>query len=104
MKPWRSRKYLDKARDQSCINCGLVDETIVSAHLAMPGQSGMGQKCSDARIAHLCYRCHQAADHGVYRREYEVRQRWVLETAVRIHGLDAVVDAVVRAVETGELA
>ena len=65
--PLRSKKLLDSARDESCINCGSWGEgSIVAAHLTgMRAQSfgkGRGIKPHDWCIAYLCNRCHTAFD------------------------------------------
>ena len=56
------------ARDQSCVNCGVSDGTIVSAHYTgLRGHllgKGKGIKCHDLMIADLCYKCHHSFDVG----------------------------------------
>lgn len=62
----RSKKMLNAAKDQSCVNCGARDGTIVAAHYqGMRSQllgKGMGIKPHDLCIADLCVRCHAAFD------------------------------------------
>ena len=62
----QSKKLRDAARDQSCINCGVYDGTVVGAHLqGMRGSSfgrGIASKAHDWVLADLCARCHSAFD------------------------------------------
>jgi len=62
----RSKKMLRAARDQSCVNCGARDGTVVAAHYqGMRSQQlgkGMGIKPHDLCIADLCRACHAAFD------------------------------------------
>jgi|TARA_B100001094_G_scaffold163125_1_gene157873 hypothetical protein len=64
----RSKPMLAGARDQSCVNCGVSDGTIVSAHYTgLRGHllgKGKGIKCHDLMIADLCYKCHHSFDVG----------------------------------------
>ena len=64
----RSKAILSAARDQSCVNCGVNDETIVSAHYTgMRSHAfgkGTGHKCHDLFVADLCHKCHKAFDEG----------------------------------------
>lgn len=64
----RSKPMLAGARDQSCVNCGVSDGTIVSAHYTgVRGHllgKGKGIKCHDLMIADLCYKCHHSFDVG----------------------------------------
>ena len=62
----RSKKHLDGARDQACINCGVRNDTVVACHYtgmrsALLGK-GTGIKASDMAIADLCRKCHAAFD------------------------------------------
>lgn len=72
----------EAARGESCVACGAPGAVL--AHLADPGQSGVGQKCDDEMGAHLCGRCHYEADHGRYRRDYKWRHRMIGRTAGRL--------------------
>lgn len=65
MTMFRSRKLLDLARGESCVNCGAEDGTIVAAHSNRP-EHGKGQslKAHDCYIAFLCARCHGWLDQG----------------------------------------
>ena len=64
----RSKPMLAGARDQSCVNCGASDGTIVSAHYTgLRGHllgKGKGIKCHDLMIADLCHKCHYKFDVG----------------------------------------
>jgi hypothetical protein len=57
---------LDGARDQSCVNCGVRDGTVVSAHYTGLRShwfgKGTSQKVSDLCVADLCHRCHGLFD------------------------------------------
>jgi len=62
----RSKKYLKGAKDQSCVNCGVNDGTIVSAHYQglrshLYGK-GTGTKPHDLLVADLCHKCHTIFD------------------------------------------
>ena len=62
----RSKKLLDGARDQSCVNCGARDGTVVAAHYTgLRGHllgKGTGHKSHDLCIADLCRACHHKFD------------------------------------------
>ena len=64
MKPktYRNPKLLRLAEGQSCVECGIRDGTVVSAH--SNNGKGMGIKASDATLMFLCYRCHTEYDQG----------------------------------------
>jgi hypothetical protein len=62
----RSRKYLAGAKDQSCVNCGANDGTVVAAHYQglrsnLLGK-GRGIKPHDLCVADLCRTCHESFD------------------------------------------
>jgi len=64
----RSKKLLDAAKDQSCVNCGVRDGTVVAAHYTglrahLLGK-GTGHKPHDLVIADLCHKCHYQFDVG----------------------------------------
>ena len=63
---WRSPKYTQAAKGQSCVRCGKDDGTIVGAHYTGFRQhaygKGRGIKGSDITIADLCYDCHYYFD------------------------------------------
>jgi len=65
-KPWRSRKYLDGAKGQTCILCGADDGTVVGAHYCGYGAERLGRgarlKTTDIAIADICHRCHSYLD------------------------------------------
>ena len=83
---YRSDKLRKAARDQSCVNCGAEDGTTVMAHLAWPGiaERGMGHKCHDFWSAHLCHRCHTAADSGAFHADFFWRTQMVARTIARL--------------------
>jgi ribosomal protein S27AE len=62
----RSAKYLQAAKDQSCVNCGAADGTVVAAHYqGMRSHSfgkGTGHKVGDLFVADLCNSCHSSFD------------------------------------------
>jgi len=62
----RSKKLRNGARDQSCVNCGRSDGTVVSAHYtglrSYQLGKGRGIKPHDICCADLCYKCHSAFD------------------------------------------
>tara|TARA_Y100000114_G_C11754264_1_gene326017 strand:+ start:113 stop:448 length:336 start_codon:yes stop_codon:yes gene_type:complete len=62
----RSKKLLSASRGASCVNCGVRDETVVSAHYqglrAHSYGKGKGQKPHDILVADLCHRCHSKFD------------------------------------------
>lgn len=62
MHMYRNPKLLALARDKACVECGIQDGTIVSAH--SNNGKGMGIKASDATLMFLCYRCHSEYDSG----------------------------------------
>ena len=64
MKPktYRNPKLLRLAEGQSCVECGIRDGTVVSAH--SNNGKGLGIKASDATLMFLCYRCHTEYDQG----------------------------------------
>jgi hypothetical protein len=77
---FKSPKLRDSARDETCVNCGIQDGTVVLAHLPMMGiADGGSSKCDDFVSAYLCGRCHHDADHGSKRRDvfwrYQVNVR-----------------------------
>ena len=57
---------LEAARDQSCVNCGVMDGTVVAAHYqGMRSHlfgKGTGLKPHDICIADLCSKCHRLFD------------------------------------------
>jgi len=59
-------KLRNLARDQSCVRCGIHDETVVLAHYTgarrLDYVGGYGIKASDLAGAHLCGPCHQHMD------------------------------------------
>lgn len=85
---YRSQKLRDAARDQSCVQCGADDGTVVLAHLAWPGiaERGLGHKCHDFWGAHLCLRCHTAADSGEFHTDLYWRTQAVAKTLARLFG------------------
>ena len=63
---WRSPKWLEGARDESCVRCGTRNGTVVSAHYsglyAEEFGKGRGIKVGDQMVADLCSRCHDHLD------------------------------------------
>tara|TARA_R100000935_G_C2768534_1_gene136683 strand:+ start:213 stop:545 length:333 start_codon:yes stop_codon:yes gene_type:complete len=64
--PIRSEKLLSAAKEATCVNCGIRDDTIVAAHYQglrshLYGK-GKGQKPHDICTADLCHKCHRAFD------------------------------------------
>lgn len=62
----RNKKLLNAAKDQSCVNCGVRDGTVVAAHItglrAQQFGKGRGIKPHDLCVADLCMRCHSMFD------------------------------------------
>ena len=62
----RSRKLLNAAEGQACVNCGVRDDTVVAAHYegirAMTFGKGKGIKPHDLLTADLCRKCHDDFD------------------------------------------
>jgi hypothetical protein len=71
---YRNRKLLDAVRELPCQACGVQDGTVCAAH--RNEGKGMGKKVSDALIAALCFRCHQAVDQGAAMTREERRDAW----------------------------
>ena len=63
-----SKKMLEGATDQACVNCGARDGTVVAAHYQgiRSGEfgKGIGRKPQDLLVADLCHRCHRAFDNS----------------------------------------
>ena len=62
----RSKKLLNAAKGQRCVNCGVKDDTVVSAHYlglraSLLGK-GKAEKPHDLCVADLCASCHQKFD------------------------------------------
>lgn len=81
--PWRSRRYLDAARDQPCVSCRKNDGTIVACHLTVPGMSGVSQKMPDFAVADCCSACHWNFDSGPWKHDYEHKMRCMIRTIQR---------------------
>ena len=62
----RSKKLLNAAEGQACVNCGNRDDTVVAAHYQGMRQQmlgkGTGTKPHDLCIADLCSKCHREFD------------------------------------------
>jgi hypothetical protein len=62
----RSRKLLNAAEGQACVNCGVRDDTVVACHYegirAHTFGKGKGIKPHDLCVADLCYKCHNLFD------------------------------------------
>ena len=62
---YRNPKLLKLAKDAPCMNCGIMDGTIVAAHSnQLRDNKGIGIKSDDYRIAYLCSMCHARIDNG----------------------------------------
>jgi hypothetical protein len=63
---FRSKKMLEAAKGQSCVNCGVNDDTIVACHYqgmrADAFGRGKGRKAHDLLVADLCSGCHSSFD------------------------------------------
>lgn len=57
----RDRKYLDRAKDGACENCGGT-HGVVSAHVRVGNEGGTGLKPSDDLTVLLCFHCHAAQE------------------------------------------
>ena len=65
MSNYRSPKLLKLAKDAPCMNCGIMDDTIVAAHSnQLRDAKGVGIKSHDYRISYLCSMCHARIDNG----------------------------------------
>ena len=71
---WRSRRFLDLARGQSCVMCSRDDGTIVAAHSnLLEHGKGKGLKAEDCFSVWACHKCHSIFDQGgVFTREEKV--------------------------------
>jgi hypothetical protein len=80
-----SQKLRDSARDETCVNCGATDGTVVLAHLPMMGiADGGSSKCDDFWAAFLCGICHSLADGSEKRRDVFWRSQMVARTLRRL--------------------
>jgi len=62
---YRNPKLLKLAKDAPCMNCGIMDDTIVAAHSnQLRDNKGIGIKSDDHRISYLCSMCHARIDNG----------------------------------------
>lgn len=84
---YRNKKLRDSARDESCVECGAQDGTVVWAHSnGSEFGKGMGIKASDAAGFYCCARCHSEHDQGRQFSKEEKRQReyrWIAKSLVR---------------------
>ena len=65
MSNYRNPKLLKLAKDAPCMNCGIMDGTIVAAHSnQLRDNKGTGIKSDDHRISYLCSMCHARIDNG----------------------------------------
>jgi hypothetical protein len=64
----RSKQLREGGRDQSCVNCGALDGTVVGAHYQGIRShifgKGKGIKPHDLLVADLCRTCHAEFDAG----------------------------------------
>lgn len=79
-----SPKMRKSAKDESCVNCGTMDGTVVLAHLPMMGiADGGSSKCDDFVSAYLCRECHESTD-GERRRDVFWRYQMNVRTLRRM--------------------
>jgi hypothetical protein len=83
----RSKALTESARGETCVACGICDETIVWAH-SNEQIHGKGAACKahDLLGNYLCYRCHMGFDSLRNDRE-KCRQQfreWYPKTMVRV--------------------
>ena len=65
MSNYRNPKLLKLAKDAPCMNCGIMDDTIVAAHSnQLRDGKGTGIKSDDFRCSFLCSMCHARIDNG----------------------------------------
>jgi len=63
MSNYRNPKLLKLAKDAPCMNCGIMDGTIVAAHSnQLRDGKGTGIKSHDFRCSFLCSMCHARID------------------------------------------
>ena len=90
----RSKKLLDAAKDQVCVNCGAKDGTVVAAHYTGLRShrfgKGTGHKPHDLCIADLCHRCHYrfdvASDRGSFDKKVDQSEQFlflIIQTLIR---------------------
>lgn len=84
---YRNKKLRESARDESCVNCGAMDGTVVYAHSnELRHGKGKGIKCHDVFGAYLCHRCHHEYDQGTKLTREQKRtlfREWWEETLIR---------------------
>ena len=62
---YRNPKLLKLAKNAPCMNCGIMDGTIVAAHSnQLRDGKGTGIKSDDFRCSFLCNSCHTKIDNG----------------------------------------
>ena len=65
MSNYRNPKLLKLAKDAPCMNCHIMDNTIVAAHSnQLRDGKGVGIKSHDYRISYLCSLCHASIDNN----------------------------------------
>lgn len=90
----RSKKLLDGAKGQSCVNCGAADGTVVAAHYTGMRShrfgKGTGHKPHDLCIADLCQKCHYkfdvAFDGSSFEKKIDLSEQFlflIIQTLVR---------------------
>jgi len=72
-------RYRDSAKDRPCDVCR-SEGTTVLAHIAIPGNSGMGTKPSDDESLFLCGVCHDQMDGRTLpaRDQHKARAVWII--------------------------
>jgi hypothetical protein len=105
----RSRKYLNAAKGQACVNCGVRDGTVVAAHYTGLRQialgKGKGHKCHDIAVADLCSKCHTAFDklEAGFQQYDDVTHPYIKKIDNSEEFLFRVLLTIIRRLEQGEL-
>ena len=90
----RSKKLLDGAKGQSCVNCGAADGTVVAAHYTGMRShrfgKGTAHKPHDLCIADLCQKCYYkfdvAFDGSSFEKKIDLSEQFlflIIQTLVR---------------------
>ena len=98
----KSKKMLEGAKDQACVNCGCRDETVVAAHYqgirSYEFGKGTGKKPHDLLVADLCHKCHQAFDNYMGS-SYENRQYRRIDNSEQF--LTNIIRTIIRRIDQG---
>jgi|TARA_R100000084_G_C4642961_1_gene144930 hypothetical protein len=102
----RSKKLLRAAKDKTCVNCGVGDDTVVAAHYqGFRSQSfgkGKSIKVHDICCADLCYRCHSAFDRNDPSLSH-LENSWSKKIDISEQFLFCVVQTIIRRVGDGTI-